>query len=65
MISNLWKSKNYTKDAEGLRRSELFFDPQPWPVYIAREGREIDLASGVKLESDTEKDRRFENPGNR
>ena len=41
----------------------MFFDPQPWPVYIAREGREIDLASGVKLESDTEKHRRSKNSG--
>ena len=65
MISDLRKSRNYTKDTEGLRRSELFFDPQPWPVYIAREGKEIDFASGVKLKSDTKKDRRSENLGNR
>ena len=29
------------------------------------EGREIDLASGVKLKSDMEKDRHSENSGNR
>ena len=65
MISNLQKSRDYTKDVEGLRRSELFFDPQPWPIYISQEGREIDFASVVKLKSDTEKDRRSENLGNR
>ena len=43
----------------------MFFDPQSWPVYIAREGREIDFASGVKLKLDMEKDRRSENSGNR
>ena len=44
---------------------QVVFDPQPWPIYIAREGREIDLTSGVKLKSDTEKDRRSENLDNR
>ena len=63
MISNLQKSKNYTKDAKGLRRSGLFFDPQPWPVYIAREGKKIDFAGGVKLKSDMEADRHFGNSG--
>jgi len=43
MISNLQKSRNYTKNAEGLKRSGLFFNPQPWPVYIAQEGEEIDF----------------------
>ena len=56
---------NYTKDAEGLRRSELFFDPQPWPVYIAREGEEIDFTGGVKLKSDMEMDRCSRNSGDR
>ena len=45
---------NYTKDAEGLRRSGLLFDPQPWPIYIAQEGEEIGFTGGVKLKSDTE-----------
>jgi len=63
MISNLWKSRNYTKDAEGLRRSGLFFDPQLWPVYIAWEGEKIDFAGGVKLKSDTKTDRHFRNSG--
>ena len=65
MISNLRKSRNYTKDAEGLRQSELFFDPQPWPIYIAQEGEEMDFAGGVKLKLDTETDRRSRNLGNR
>ena len=65
MISNLRKNRNYTKDAKGLKRSGLFFDPQPWPIYIAREGEEIDFAGGVKLKSDTETDQRSGNLGNR
>ena len=60
MISNLRKSRSYTKDAEGLRRSGLFFDLQPWPVYIAREGEKIDFAGGVKLKSETEADQHSE-----
>ena len=63
MISNLQKSKNYTKDAKGLRRSGLFFDPQPWPVYIAREGEKVDFAEGMELKSDTETDRHSGNSG--
>ena len=31
--------QNRTKDTEGLGRSRLFFDPQPWPIYIAWEMR--------------------------
>ena len=65
MISNLWKSRNYTKDVEGLRRSGLFFDPQSWPVYIAWEGEEIDFTGGVKLRSDMETDRHSRNSGDR
>ena len=65
VISNLWKIKNYTKDARYLRRSGLFFDPQPWPVYIAREGKKIDFAGGVKLKSDTEMDHHSRNLGDR
>ena len=65
MISNLWKSRNYTKDVEGLRRSGLFFDPQPWPVYIAQEGEKIDFAEGVKLKLDTEMDRHSRNSRDR
>ena len=30
----------------------MFFDPQPWPVYIAWEGEKIDFAGGVKLKSE-------------
>ena len=41
---------------KGLRRSKMFFDPQPWPVYIAREGEKIDFARGVKLKLDMEMD---------
>ena len=41
----------------------MFFDPQPWPKYIAREGKEIDFASGVKLKSNTKKDQCFKNSG--
>ena len=65
MISNLWKSRNYTKDAEGLKRSGLFFDPQPWPVYIAQEGEEIGFIRGVKLKSDIEMDRHSGSSGDR
>jgi len=54
MMSNLWESRNRTKNTKGLRRSKMFFDPQPWPVYIAREGEKINFAGGVKLKSDAE-----------
>ena len=43
----------------------MFFDPQPWPVYIAREGEKIYFAGGVKLKSDAETDRHSENSGDR
>ena len=33
------RKQNHTKDMEGLGQSRLFFDPQPWPVYIAWEVR--------------------------
>ena len=60
MISNLWKSRNYTKDAE-----DLFFDPQPWLVYIAQEGEEIGFTGGVKLKSDIEIDQHSRSSGDR
>ena len=41
----------------------MFFDPRPWPVYIAREGEKIDFVEGVKLKSGTEMDRHSENSG--
>ena len=63
MISNLRKSRSYTKDAEGLRQSRLLFDPRPWPVYIAQEGEKIDFARGVKLESEMEAERHSGNSG--
>ena len=50
---------------EGLKRSELFFDPQPWPVYIAREDEEIDFAKDVEMAPDTETDQRSRNSGDR
>ena len=56
-------SRNYTKDAKDLRQSGLFFYPQPWLVYIAREGEEIDFAGGMALKSDTEMDRHSRNLG--
>ena len=43
----------------------MFFDSQPWPVYIAREGKKIDFAGGVELESDAEMDRHSRNLGDR
>ena len=54
MISDLRKSRNYAKGAEGLRQSELSLDQLPRPVYIAQEGEEIDFTRGVRLESETE-----------
>ena len=50
MISDLRKSTNYAKGAEGLKQSELYLDPLPRPVYIAQEGKKIDFARGVRLE---------------
>ena len=41
----------------------MFFDPQPWPVYIAQEGEKIDFVGGVKLKSDTEMDQHSGNSG--
>ena len=63
MISNLRKSRSYTKDAEGLRRSGLLLDPQPWPVYIALEGEKIAFVGGVKLESKMKAERHSGNSG--
>ena len=57
MISNLQKSRNYAKGAEGLRQSELSLDQLPRPVYIAQEGEKIDFARGMSLESETEAER--------
>ena len=42
----------------------MFFDPQPWPVYIAWEGGRIDFAGVMKLKSDMEIDRHPRNLGN-
>ena len=50
MISDLQKSRNYAKGAEGLRQSELYLDPLPRPVYIAREGEKIDFARRYEIE---------------
>ena len=63
MTSNLRKGRNYTEDKEGLRRSGLFFDPQSWPVYIARESEKIDFDGDVKLKSETETDQHSGNSG--
>ena len=41
----------------------MFFDPPPWPVYIAWEGEEIDFIEGVELTSDMETDRHSRNLG--
>ena len=41
----------------------MFFDPQPWPEYIAREGEKINFVGGVKLKSYVETDRHSENSG--
>ena len=65
MISDLWKSKNYAKGAEGLRQSELSLDQLPRPIYIAQEGEKIDFTRGVRLESETEMDRHSRNLGDR
>ena len=50
MISDLWKSRNYAKGAEGLRQSELYLDPLPRPVYIAQEGEKIDFTRRYGIE---------------
>ena len=54
MISDLRKSGNYAKGAEGLSQDELYLDPLPRPIYIAQEGEKIGFARGVSLESETE-----------
>ena len=51
---------DYIEDAKGLRRSGLLLDPQPWPVYIAREGK-IGFTGDMKLKSETETDRHSRN----
>ena len=43
----------------------MFFDPQPWPIYIAREGEKIDFARGMKLKLDTEMDQHSRNSRDR
>ena len=63
MTSNLRKGRNYVEDEEGLRRSGLFFVPQPWPVYIARESEKVDFTRGVQLKSETEMDQHSRNLG--
>ena len=65
MISDIWKSRNYAKGAEGLRQSELYLDPLPRPVYIAQEGEKIGFTRGVSLESETEAERYSESSGDR
>ena len=63
IISDLRKTRNYAKGAEGLRQSELYLDPLPRPVYIAQEGEKIDFARGVSLESEAEAERHSRNSG--
>ena len=63
MISNLQKSRDYAKGAEGLRQSELSLDPLPRPVYIAQEGEKIDFTRGMNLESETKTDQHSRNSG--
>ena len=65
MISGLRKSRNYTKDVGALRQSGWFFYLEPWPVYIAQEGKKIDFVGGVKLKSRMETDRYSRNLGDR
>ena len=36
-----------------MRQSGWFFDTEPWPIYIAWEGKKIDFTGGVKLKSGT------------
>ena len=62
MISSVQKNRDYIEDAKGLRRSGLLFDLQPWPVYIAREGK-ISFTGDMKLKSETETDRHNRNLG--
>ena len=50
MISNLRESRNYAKDAEGLRQSELYLDPVPRPVYIAQGGEKIGFTRRYEIE---------------
>ena len=57
------RKQNCTKDVEGLEWSRLFFNPQPWPIYIAREGEKIDFARVMELKSDMEIDRHSGNSG--
>ena len=63
MISDLRKSRNYAKGAEGLRQSELSLDQLPRPIYIAQEGEKIDFARGVSLDSETEAERHSRSSG--
>ena len=57
------RKQNRTKYMEGLGQRKLFFDPQPWPIYIAWEGEKIEFAGGMELKSDAETDRHFGNSG--
>ena len=41
----------------------MFFDPRPWPVYIAREGEKIDFAGVMELKSDMKMDQHSRNLG--
>ena len=50
MISDLRKSGNYAKGAEGLSQDELYLDPLPRPIYIAQEGEKIDFARRYEIE---------------
>ena len=59
------RKQNCTKDAGGLGWSRLFFNPQPWPIYIAREGEKIDFTGVMELKSDMETDQHSENSGER
>ena len=63
MISDLRKSRNYAKGAEGLRQDELYLDPLPRPIYIAQEGEKIDFARGVSLESEMGAERHSRSSG--
>ena len=67
MISNLRKSRSYTKDTEGYRRFETKrVVVQPTAVariYIAQEGEKIDFARGVNLESEMEAEQHSGNSG--
>ena len=65
MVGKQWESGNHTKNTKGLRQSWMFFDPQPWPVYIAQEGEKIDFVGGMKLKSGVEMDRHSKSSGDR